>query len=70
MCDLALDPTCVADVRATSALALESLHRWTLDALTATTPARYPREPATLDARTLSALVRWGRLTDEPVDER
>jgi len=70
MCDLALDPTCVADVRATSALALESLHRFTVDALTATPPARYPREAATLDAHTTSALVRWGRLTDEPMDER
>jgi len=70
MCDLSLDPTCVADVRATSALALESLHRWTLDALTPGTPPRYPREPATLDAHTISALTRWGRLTDESVDER
>jgi arylsulfatase A-like enzyme len=70
MCDLSLDPTCVADVRATSTLALESLHRWTLDALTPVLPPRYPREPASLDAHTTSALTRWGRPTDEPVDER
>jgi arylsulfatase A-like enzyme len=32
MCDLSLDPTCVADVRATSPLALEPLHRAAADA--------------------------------------
>jgi arylsulfatase A-like enzyme len=70
MCDLSLDPTCVADVRATSALALEPLHRWTLEALTSLTPPRYPREPAVLDPHTTAALIRWGRASDEPVDER
>ena len=65
MCDLSLDPTCVADVRATTPLALEPLHRWTVSALAPVIPPRYPREPATLDARTLAALVRWGRPTDE-----
>jgi arylsulfatase A-like enzyme len=64
LCDVALDPTCVADIRATTPLALEPMHRWTLDALSAS-PARYPREPAVLDARTLSGLVRWGRPTDD-----
>jgi hypothetical protein len=70
LCDLSLDPTCVADVRATSPLTLESLHRWTLDALTRPVAPRYPREPAALDPHTVSALTRWGRLTDEPLDER
>ena len=61
MCDLSLDPACVADVGATSPLALEPMHRWTVEALSA--PAR-AREPAALDARTLAALVRWGRRVD------
>jgi arylsulfatase A-like enzyme len=64
LCDLSLDPTCVADVRATTPLALEPMHRWAMDALSGP-PTPYPREPAVLDARTLSALVRWGRPTDD-----
>ncbi len=71
LCDLALDPTCVADIRATTPLALEPLHRWALDALTPVTPPRYPREAAALDPHTLASLVRWGRPTDErePVED-
>jgi hypothetical protein len=71
LCDLSLDPTCVADIRATTPLALEPLHRWTLDALAPVTPPRYPRESAVLAPATLASLVRWGRPTDErdPVDE-
>jgi arylsulfatase A-like enzyme len=58
MCDLSLDPTCVADVRATSPLALEPLHRWTIDALA---PGdRHPSEPVVLDEHAAEALVRWG----------
>ena len=64
LCDVSLDPACVSDVRATTPLALEPMHRWTMDALAAS-PTPYPREPAVLDARTLSALVRWGRPTDD-----
>jgi hypothetical protein len=64
LCDVALDPACVADVRATTPLALEPLHRWAVDNLAAP-PAPYPREPAVIDARTLSILVRWGRPTDD-----
>jgi arylsulfatase A-like enzyme len=63
MCDLSLDPACVADVRATSPLALEPIHRWAVEALAPATSA-YAREPAVLDARTVAALVRWGRPTD------
>jgi arylsulfatase A-like enzyme len=65
MCDLSLDPTCVADVRATSPLALEPLHRWAMDALAPVAPAPFPREAAVLDQHTTAALVRWGRATDE-----
>jgi len=65
MCDLSLDPTCVADVRATSPLALEPLHRWTLEALRPTSPPPFPREPVVLDPHTQAALVRWGRPTDQ-----
>jgi arylsulfatase A-like enzyme len=70
MCDLALDPACVADVRATSPLALESVHRWAMDAFASTTPP-YPRVPAMFDEHTTAALIRWGRPTeDRDVDER
>lgn len=62
MCDLSLDAACVADVRATTPLALEPLHRWAMHALSAPeAPAPYPREPAVLDEHTTSVLVRWGR---------
>jgi arylsulfatase A-like enzyme len=65
MCDLSLDPTCVADVRATSPLALEPLHRWTFDTLAATLRSVYPRQQAVLDQHAAAALVRWGRSTDD-----
>jgi hypothetical protein len=65
MCDLSLDPTCVADVRATSPLALEPLHRWAVDVLKPAVPLRTVREPALLDEHTTEALVRWGRLSSE-----
>jgi hypothetical protein len=70
MCDLSLDPSCVADVRGTSPLALEPLRRWAFDAL-APRPSRPPRTPAVLDEHTVSALARWGRSSDdrEPDDE-
>ena len=62
MCDLSLDAACVADVRATTPLALEPLHRWAMHALSAPdAPAPYPREPAVLDEHTTAVLVRWGR---------
>jgi arylsulfatase A-like enzyme len=72
MCDLSLDATCVADVRATTPLALESLHRWARSALTPPTPPPYPREPVALDPLTTAALIRWGRPTDdkEPGEEK
>ncbi len=65
MCDLSLDPACVADVRATSPFALEPIHRWAIDALSSPRPAPYPREPVVLDEHATSALVRWGRPTDD-----
>jgi arylsulfatase A-like enzyme len=65
MCDLSLDPTCVADVRATSPLALEPLHRWAVDALATSAPAAFAREGAVLDQHTVAALVRWGRPTED-----
>jgi hypothetical protein len=65
MCDLSLDPTCVADVRATSPLALEPLHRWAMGALAPRAPPPFPRESAVIDAHTAAALVRWGRPSDE-----
>jgi hypothetical protein len=62
MCDLSLDPACVAEVRATTPLALEPLHRWAMHALSAPdAPTPYPREPAVLDEHTTAVLVRWGR---------
>jgi hypothetical protein len=65
MCDLSLDPTCVADVRATSPLALEPLHRWAIGALKPAQEARPAREPALLDEHTTEALARWGRASSE-----
>jgi arylsulfatase A-like enzyme len=65
MCDLSLDPTCVADVRATSPLALEPLHRWTLDALAPVAPPPFPREGAVHDPHSVAALVRWGHSSDD-----
>jgi arylsulfatase A-like enzyme len=64
MCDLSLDPSCVADVRGTSPLALEPLRHWTLEVLS---PAarRAARSPAVLDEHTMAALARWGRASDE-----
>jgi arylsulfatase A-like enzyme len=64
MCDLSLDPSCVADVRGTSPLALEALRRWTHDAF-APRSLRPARAPALIDERTSAALVRWGRLSED-----
>jgi arylsulfatase A-like enzyme len=70
MCDLSLDPSCVADVRGTSPLALEPLRRWAFEVL-APRAAHPTRSPAVLDEHAAAALVRWGRATDdrEPDDE-
>jgi hypothetical protein len=65
MCDLSLDPTCVAEVRATSPLALEPLHRWAYDVLAPGATQAFPREGAPLDEHTVSQLVRWGRPADD-----
>jgi arylsulfatase A-like enzyme len=65
MCDLSLDPSCVADVRGTSPLALEPLRRWTLEALSANGRRPPPHVPAALDEHTVAALARWGRISDE-----
>ncbi len=59
MCDLSLDPACIADVRGTSPLALESIRRFALGALSSR-PHRRGLRP-TLDEHTTAALVRWGR---------
>jgi arylsulfatase A-like enzyme len=69
MCDLSLDPACVADVRATSPLALEPLHRAAMAALARALPSRSPREPVVLDEHTTQALVRWGRPSGERTGE-
>ena len=67
VCDLSLDPTCIADVRVTSPLALEPIQRFAVDTL-ARRPGAHLRTPATLDAHTMAALVRWGRLDDDHAD--
>jgi arylsulfatase A-like enzyme len=61
MCDLSLDPACVADVRGTSPLALESLRRYAVDAITPKGARTAPRLRPTLDDHTRAALSRWGR---------
>ena len=68
VCDLSLDPTCIADVRATSPLALEPIQRFVVDTLARRPLGSHPRTPATLDAHTMAALVRWGRVEDDHAD--
>jgi arylsulfatase A-like enzyme len=65
VCDLSLDPTCIADVRATSPLALEPIQRFAVDTLARRPAGSHARTPAVLDAHTMAALVRWGRLEDD-----
>ena len=65
MCDLSLDPTCIADVRATSPLALEPIQRFAVDTLQRRPIGSHARTPAVLDPHTMAALVRWGRLDDD-----
>ena len=60
LCDLALEPACVTDVRPTYPLALDVLHRAAFDALVGVEPPA-PREPAALDSATAAALRAWGR---------
>jgi hypothetical protein len=52
-------------VRATSPLALEPIQRFAVDTLTRRPAAAHARTPAVLDAHTMAALVRWGRLEDD-----
>jgi hypothetical protein len=67
VCDLSLDPACIADIRATSPLALEVIQRFAVDALGPSAPAGPPRVPVILDSHAKAALVRWG---GRPADER
>jgi arylsulfatase A-like enzyme len=64
MCDLSLDPACIADVRATSPLALESMHTWAIDAFAARSTPAFPRVAFLPDPRTAAALLRWGLVGD------
>jgi arylsulfatase A-like enzyme len=68
VCDLSLDPTCIADVRATSPLALEPIQRFAVDTLSRRPAGWHARTPAVLDAHTIAALVRWGRVDDDHGD--
>ncbi len=61
LCDLSLDPACIADVRGTSPLALESIRRFAADALSTKAESKSARLRPTLDEHTRAALVRWGR---------
>jgi arylsulfatase A-like enzyme len=61
MCDLSLDSACIADVRATSPIALEAMRRWAATALAPAPSAATARAPALLDEHTMASLVRWGR---------
>jgi arylsulfatase A-like enzyme len=64
LCDLSLDPACIADIRGTSPLALESIRRFAADAIATKAERRGTRLRATLDEHTQAALVRWGRSKD------
>lgn len=73
LCDLSLDPACVADVRATSPIALESLRRWVAENLGRSAPPPLPREAAAIDSHTHAELLRWGSAGEgehDPEDER
>lgn len=59
LCDLALEPACTTDVRATHPLATETLHRRLFDELA--TGKQVPREDARLDPPAAAALKVWGR---------
>ncbi len=63
LCDLALEPACATDVRATHPLASETLHRRLFDALALPAGIRSlpPREEARLDPPGAAALKAWGR---------
>jgi arylsulfatase A-like enzyme len=60
MCDLSLDPTCTADIRATTPLALEALRRALFDVRGRAGGTQAEREPVVLDGLASAALVRWG----------
>jgi arylsulfatase A-like enzyme len=64
LCDLSLDPACIADVRGTSALALESIRKFAIDALAPKPETKAAHARPTLDEHTRAALVRWGRAKD------
>jgi arylsulfatase A-like enzyme len=64
MCDLSLDPACIADVRGTSPLALESIRRFATDALSTKAATKRLRLRPTLDEHTMAALVRWGKTNE------
>jgi arylsulfatase A-like enzyme len=68
VCDLSLDPACIADVRATSPLALEPIQRFAVDTLMRKAAPLHPRVPATPDAHTMAALVRWGQAAEKERD--
>jgi arylsulfatase A-like enzyme len=65
MCDLLLDPACIADVRGTSSIALESVRKVAAEALVARAAGGHPRPRPSLDERTRAALVRWGRSKED-----
>jgi arylsulfatase A-like enzyme len=64
LCDVLIEPACIADVRATHPLATEALTRLLFGAMSAKDPKAAPlpaREPATIDAAAGAALKAWGR---------
>jgi arylsulfatase A-like enzyme len=67
VCDLSLDPACIADIRATSPLALEVIQRFAVDAIGVAAPPGPSRTPVILDTHAKATLVRWG---GRPADER
>jgi arylsulfatase A-like enzyme len=69
MCDLSLDPTCTTDVRATAPIALAALRKALREERAVDGSTSLPRELATIDERTTSALVRWGWARDEREEE-
>jgi len=61
LCDLALEPACLTDVRATHPIAAEALARRAAGVLHPPGRQDLRREAAPVDAATLGALKAWGR---------
>ncbi|WP_394835271.1 sulfatase-like hydrolase/transferase [Pendulispora rubella] len=61
LCDVLIEPACIADVSSTHPLATEALERMLFAILHEPGETPVPREPVTLDTKAGGALKAWGR---------